>query len=96
MRATINHFPKVGSSVAVRLLHFAGGSGHRPESVVFLIDALLGDVNLMDSLCRRVNYLRFKGGLANAEPLLVNVADKPTALVDGHFGVLFGHSPRAG
>ena len=85
---------KVGSGVTVVcLLHFAGGSSHRPEPVVLLIDPLFCHVDLVDGLRRRVNYLRFEGGLANAEPVLVNVADKPTALVDGHFGVLFGHSP---
>ena len=59
--------------------------------MVLLIDALFRHVDLVDGLCRRVDDLRFEGGLANAQPLLVNVADKPAALVDGHFGILFGH-----
>ena len=75
----------------VRLFDFAGGSGHSAEAVIFFVDSVLRDVDLVYGLGRRVDNVGPNGCLTYTEPILVDVLYELAALVNADFGVPFCH-----
>lgn len=59
--------------------------------MVFLVDALLSDVNLVDGLGRRVNDLCSQGRLPNAESVFVDVLNQAPSLLKRYLRVSFCH-----
>lgn len=67
------------------------GRGKFSEPMLLLVDALLGNVDLVDGLGRRVVDLGGDGSLADAHPVLVDKLDEQASLLIGDWEVLFGH-----
>ena len=59
--------------------------------MLLFVDALLGNVDLVDSLCRGVVDLGRDGGLADAHVILVDQFHEQASLLVGDRGVLLGH-----
>ena len=65
--------------------------GKFSEPMLLLVDALLGNVDLVDGLGRRVVDLGGDGSLADAHSVFVDQLDEQASLLVGDWEVLFGH-----